>query len=75
MLVNLMKEQLKKADRIHVVMEQFTFEMQYLLDDLTKGILSIQQVQQAYKEIKGDSQCDITPYLVILEKAQKHPDR
>jgi DNA topoisomerase IA len=67
-----MKEVLKTTERLHVVMEQFTFEMEYLLKDLADGKLTAKQVTQEYIEITRGEKSDLAPYAVILEKAQKH---
>jgi arsenite methyltransferase len=62
------------ARKLHVVMEHFSFEMQELLDDFSRGQLSYDDFQKKYYEI-GVEGHDLEPYQAMLEHIQSNHTR
>lgn len=56
---------------LHVVLEHFSFEMQYLLDDFQNGLITFDQLCQEYANI-GSEKHDIDSLEPILKHARKN---
>ena len=40
----------KTKGTLHIVMDQFSFEMQFLIDDFQSGIITIEQLKDGYEQ-------------------------
>ena len=58
---------------LNIVLSQFNFEMQYLLEDFLDKKLDFEQLLTTYNEI-GTEKHDITKYRSLLEISQLNPE-
>ena len=65
---------MKKEGRLHVILECFSFEMQYLIDDFVTDKMSWEKLVEAYDFI-GSEQYDIREYRFILDHARRNYER
>jgi uncharacterized iron-regulated protein len=64
----------RKKGVVHVVLEHFNFEMQYLLDDLQAGKITLKELIRTYIEI-GTEWHDLIAYKRLLKHAKANPDK
>ena len=63
----------QSAQKLHIVMEHFSFDMQGLLDDYQSGKISFEELLQKYDEV-GSEQHNLKPYKAFLEYARREKD-
>lgn len=63
------QEMNRSASKLHVIMEHFSFEMQPLLDQYSKGSISFEELNREYHE-HGSEGHMLEPYKELLEDAR-----
>jgi uncharacterized iron-regulated protein len=67
---------LTRKGTLHVVLEHFNFEMQFLLDDFQAGKLSFKQLLSAYMFIGAEGyDADVMQYRSLLEYSRNNHER
>lgn len=67
----ILDQMIATGDKIHVIMEHFSFDMQELLDKYAKGECSFDALVQQYKDI-GTEGHNLVPYQELLEKTRRN---
>jgi uncharacterized iron-regulated protein len=69
-----MKHMEKSSEKLHIVLEYFSFEMQFILDDFLEARTDFNGLLDAYNEI-GTEGHDISVYKNLLEYAQSKGEK
>ena len=64
----------QKQGICHLVLEHFSFEMQYLLDDFMSGKISLKELLKTYKQIDTEWH-DLTAYKRLLKHAKANASK
>ena len=65
---------LQMAGKLHVVLDAFNFEMQFLLDDFTEGRITFDQLLDQRHDMGGED-TEIPEYRHVLEHARDHKQK